>query len=175
MNAPQIVSPKEWEAAREQLLVKEKELTRTRDAMAAARRRMPWMAVEKEYAFEGPEGPASLLDLFAGRRQLIVYRFFFEPGVRSALRTAACATRSRCACTRTAGSAASATLSACCEAPASRASEPGASPCVSGERPQVRRRPAECRRGHATSRHRGMELSGLEPLTSWVRSRRSPN
>ena len=42
---------------------------------------MPWMAVEKEYRFEGPDGPASLLDLFEGRRQLIVYRFFYEPGV----------------------------------------------------------------------------------------------
>jgi predicted dithiol-disulfide oxidoreductase (DUF899 family) len=83
MNAPPIVSPQEWEAARQQLLVKEKELTRARDALAAARRRMPRMAVDKEYAFEGPDGPASLLDLFEGRRQLIVYRFFFEPGVAS--------------------------------------------------------------------------------------------
>ena len=68
-------------AAREQLLVKEKELTRARDALAAERRRMPRMAVEQDYRFEGPDGPVSLLDLFAGRRQLIVYRFFFEPGV----------------------------------------------------------------------------------------------
>ena len=75
------MSPQEWEAAREQLLVKEKELTRARDALAAERRRMPWLAVEKEYEFEGPEGKASLLDLFDGRRQLIVYRAFFEPGV----------------------------------------------------------------------------------------------
>jgi len=81
MNAPPVVSPQEWTAAREQLLVKEKELTRARDALAAERRRMPRMAVEKEYRFEGPDGPVSLLDLFAGRRQLIVYRFFFEPGV----------------------------------------------------------------------------------------------
>jgi len=76
-----IVSPEEWEAARQQLLVKEKELTRARDAMAAARRRMPWLAVEKEYAFDGPDGRVSLPDLFQGRRQLIVYRAFFEPGV----------------------------------------------------------------------------------------------
>src|SRR5215216_1647564 len=76
-----IVSPDEWNAAREDMLVKEKELTRARDALAAERRRMPWMAVEKEYAFEGPDGPASLLDLFEGRRQLVVYRFFYEPGV----------------------------------------------------------------------------------------------
>jgi predicted dithiol-disulfide oxidoreductase (DUF899 family) len=81
MNTPPIVSPQEWETAREQLLVKEKALTRARDALAAERRRMPRMAVEKDYTFEGPDGPASLLDLFDGRRQLIVYRFFFEPGV----------------------------------------------------------------------------------------------
>ena len=81
MKMPPIVSPQEWDAAREQLLVKEKELTRARDALAAERRRMPRMAVEKDYRFEGPDGPASLLDLFEGRRQLIGYRFFFEPGV----------------------------------------------------------------------------------------------
>jgi predicted dithiol-disulfide oxidoreductase (DUF899 family) len=81
MNMPPIVSPQEWKAAREELLVKEKELTRARDALAAERRRMPRMAVEKTYVFDGPDGPASLLDLFEGRRQLIVYRFFFEPGV----------------------------------------------------------------------------------------------
>ncbi|HYI79604.1 MAG TPA: DUF899 domain-containing protein [Thermoleophilaceae bacterium] len=81
MNMPPVVSPQEWDAAREELLVKEKELTRARDALAAERRRMPRMAVEKEYRFEGPDGPASLQDLFAGRRQLVVYRFFYEPGV----------------------------------------------------------------------------------------------
>ena len=81
MQTPPIVSPEEWEAARLRLLVKEKELTKARDAMAAERRRMPWMAVEKAYEFEGPSGTASLLDLFEGRRQLIVYRAFLEPGV----------------------------------------------------------------------------------------------
>ncbi|TWF75683.1 putative dithiol-disulfide oxidoreductase (DUF899 family) [Pseudonocardia hierapolitana] len=81
MKTPPIVSPEEWEAARQRLLVKEKELTRARDAMAAERRRMPWVAVEKEYRFVGPEGEVSLLDLFEGRRQLVVYRAFFEPGV----------------------------------------------------------------------------------------------
>jgi predicted dithiol-disulfide oxidoreductase (DUF899 family) len=81
MNTPPIVSAKAWGAAREQLLVKEKALTRARDALAAERRRMPWMAVEKAYGFDGPEGRASLLDLFDGRRQLVVYRAFFEPGV----------------------------------------------------------------------------------------------
>ena len=81
MKTPPIVSSQEWESARQQLLVKEKELTRARDAMAAARRRMPWMAVEKEYMFDGPKGKVSLLDLFEGRPQLILYRAFFEPGV----------------------------------------------------------------------------------------------
>jgi predicted dithiol-disulfide oxidoreductase (DUF899 family) len=81
MTTPPIVSATEWEAARQQLLVKEKELTRARDALAAERRRMPWLAVEKDYGFEGPAGRMSLLDLFDGRRQLIVYRAFFEPGV----------------------------------------------------------------------------------------------
>jgi predicted dithiol-disulfide oxidoreductase (DUF899 family) len=81
VNSHRMVSPKEWEAARQQLLVKEKELTRARDALAAERRRMPWVAVRKEYEFDGPNGKASLLDLFDGRRQLIVYRAFFEPGV----------------------------------------------------------------------------------------------
>src|SRR4051795_1521871 len=81
MTTSEIVTPEEWEAARQRLLVEEKELTRARDALAAKRRRMPWVEVEKRYAFEGPGGPASLLDLFEGRRQLIVYRAFFEPGV----------------------------------------------------------------------------------------------
>ncbi len=81
MNTPPIVSPQEWEAARLRLLVKEKEITRARDALAAERRRMPWMAVESEYRFEGPNGPASLADLFEGRRQLIVYRAFYGPEV----------------------------------------------------------------------------------------------
>jgi predicted dithiol-disulfide oxidoreductase (DUF899 family) len=81
MNSPAVVSAQEWQAARQQLLVKEKELTRARDALAAERRRMPWLAVDQDYVFDGPEGQASLLDLFEGRRQLIVYRAFFEPGV----------------------------------------------------------------------------------------------
>jgi predicted dithiol-disulfide oxidoreductase (DUF899 family) len=81
MNTPPIVSSQAWEAARLELLVKEKELTRARDVLAAERRRMPRLAVDKDYEFLGPEGAASLLDLFDGRRQLIVYRAFFEPGV----------------------------------------------------------------------------------------------
>jgi predicted dithiol-disulfide oxidoreductase (DUF899 family) len=81
MTPPPIVSSPEWEDARRRLLVKEKALTRARDALAADRRRMPWLAVDEEYAFAGPDGRVSLSDLFEGRRQLIVYRAFFEPGV----------------------------------------------------------------------------------------------
>jgi predicted dithiol-disulfide oxidoreductase (DUF899 family) len=83
MKMPPVVSPQEWQAVWEKMLVKEKELTRARDALAAERRRMPRMAVEKDYRFEGPDGEASLLDLFDGRRQLIVYRFFYDPGMES--------------------------------------------------------------------------------------------
>src|SRR5260370_27788703 len=81
MKTPARVSPDGWEAARQKMLVKEKELTRAGDALAAERRRMPWVAVEKEYEFDGLQGKASLLNLFDGRRQLIIYRAFFEPGV----------------------------------------------------------------------------------------------
>jgi predicted dithiol-disulfide oxidoreductase (DUF899 family) len=81
MNMPPIVSPQEWQAALDELLVKEKELTRARDALAARRRRMPRLAVDKDYAFDGPDGPVRLLDLFEGRRQLVVYRFFYDPDV----------------------------------------------------------------------------------------------
>jgi predicted dithiol-disulfide oxidoreductase (DUF899 family) len=79
-NHPPIVSSEKWTAARERLLVKEKALMRERDALAAERRRMPWLAVDKAYEFEGPKGKASLLDLFDGRRQLVIYRAFIEPG-----------------------------------------------------------------------------------------------
>ncbi len=76
---PKIVSRDEWLAARKELLVKEKELTHYRDAVNAARRRLPMVRIEKDYVFEGPAGKASLLDLFEGRRQLIVYHFMFDP------------------------------------------------------------------------------------------------
>jgi predicted dithiol-disulfide oxidoreductase (DUF899 family) len=79
MKTPPIVSPQEWEAAHAQLLVKEKALTRARDALAAERRRMPWVAVETTYEFDGPNGKVRLLDLFEGRRQLIVQHFMFDP------------------------------------------------------------------------------------------------
>jgi predicted dithiol-disulfide oxidoreductase (DUF899 family) len=81
MNTAPIVSKQEWEDARQKLLVNEKEVTRAQDALAAERRRMPWLAVTESYEFDGPDGRVSLLDLFGGRRQLIVYRAFFEPGV----------------------------------------------------------------------------------------------
>jgi predicted dithiol-disulfide oxidoreductase (DUF899 family) len=81
MKTPPIVSAQEWDAARQEMLAKEKEHTRARDALAAQRRRMPWMAVAKDYEFEGPQGTVGLLDLFEGRRQLIVYRAFMDPGV----------------------------------------------------------------------------------------------
>ncbi|MGV0742085.1 DUF899 domain-containing protein [Mycolicibacterium sp. XJ870] len=81
MKTPPIVSHAEWEKAHQELLVKEKQLTRARDELVAARRRMPWLEIETAYEFDGPDGRASLPDLFHGRRQLIVYRAFFEPGV----------------------------------------------------------------------------------------------
>src|SRR5919201_2528931 len=79
MNLPHIVSATEWQAARETLLAKEKEATRARDALAAERRRLPIVRIDKGYSFEGPGGKASLLDLFEGRRQLILYHFMFGP------------------------------------------------------------------------------------------------
>ncbi len=81
MQPPQIVSAQDWDTALTEMLVKEKEFTRARDALSAMRRRMPWTPVQREYRFDGPDGPASLLDLFAGRSQLIVYRAFMDPGV----------------------------------------------------------------------------------------------
>ncbi|MFF3936697.1 DUF899 domain-containing protein [Streptomyces phaeofaciens] len=81
MEMRPVVSAEEWEAARQRMLAEEKRLTRERDALAAERRRMPWTAVEKAYAFEGAEGRVDLAGLFDGRRQLVVYRAFLEPGV----------------------------------------------------------------------------------------------
>jgi predicted dithiol-disulfide oxidoreductase (DUF899 family) len=78
---PQIVSPEEWHAAREALLLKEKELTRARDALAAERRRLPMTRVEKSYVFAGPDGDVTLLDLFEDQPQLLLYHFMFAPGV----------------------------------------------------------------------------------------------
>jgi predicted dithiol-disulfide oxidoreductase (DUF899 family) len=79
INLPQVVSADEWEAARDELLVKEKEATHARDALAAERRRMPMTELSSDYEFEGPSGVVKLPDLFEGRRQLILYHFWFPP------------------------------------------------------------------------------------------------
>jgi predicted dithiol-disulfide oxidoreductase (DUF899 family) len=77
MELPPIVDKQGWEQAHERLLAKEKEATRARDALAAERRRQPMTEFETGFAFDGPEGKASFLDLFDGRRQLILYHFWF--------------------------------------------------------------------------------------------------
>jgi predicted dithiol-disulfide oxidoreductase (DUF899 family) len=79
MNLPPVVSAEEWQAARDALLVKEKEATRALDALAAERRRLPRVRIDKDYRFDGPNGSATLLDLFEGRRQLLLYHFMFGP------------------------------------------------------------------------------------------------
>jgi predicted dithiol-disulfide oxidoreductase (DUF899 family) len=76
---PPIASHEEWLAARKELLAKEKEVTRARDALSAQRRRLPMVRIAKDYVFAGTNGPARLLDLFDGRRQLIIYHFMFDP------------------------------------------------------------------------------------------------
>jgi predicted dithiol-disulfide oxidoreductase (DUF899 family) len=75
-----IVSQESWLAARKELLVKEKELTRQRDRLSEARRALPWVRISKEYVFDGPEGEVTLAELFKGRSQLVVYHFMFGPG-----------------------------------------------------------------------------------------------
>lgn len=75
-----VVSQQEWIAARKQLLEKEKELTHLKDEVAHQRQQLPWVKIEKEYIFEGPDGPCSLSDLFDGRSQLIVQHFMLGPG-----------------------------------------------------------------------------------------------
>jgi predicted dithiol-disulfide oxidoreductase (DUF899 family) len=77
---PRVVSEAEWRCAHEALMAQEKAATRARDALAAERRRQPMVRIEKAYVFEGAPGSVSLLDLFGGRRQLIVYHFMFGPG-----------------------------------------------------------------------------------------------
>ena len=81
VSQPQIVSREEWQRARAQFLVKEKAATRASAALAAERRRLPMVRIEKDYVFDGPDGKVGLLDLFEGRRQLIIYHFMFAPGV----------------------------------------------------------------------------------------------
>ncbi len=80
-SLPLVVSQAEWEVARDKLLVKEKAATRARDALAAERRRLPMVKIDKRYIFEGPDGKATLFDLFEKRRQLIIYHFMFASGV----------------------------------------------------------------------------------------------
>jgi predicted dithiol-disulfide oxidoreductase (DUF899 family) len=80
MNQNPVVSREEWVAARKQHLVKEKELTRLRDELSRQRRDLPWVKVDKNYVFEGPDGKVTLADLFDGRSQLIIKHFMFGPG-----------------------------------------------------------------------------------------------
>jgi len=79
MNLPPVVTATEWQAAHEALLAEEKEATRVRDALAAKRRRLPRVHIERDYVFDGPDGKATLLDVFEGRRQLLLYHFMFGP------------------------------------------------------------------------------------------------
>jgi predicted dithiol-disulfide oxidoreductase (DUF899 family) len=79
VDNPKVVSRDEWIAARKKLLAKEKQLTRQRDVLAAERRQLPWVKVEKTYVFDSPSGKKTLADLFEGRSQLIVYHFMFGP------------------------------------------------------------------------------------------------
>jgi predicted dithiol-disulfide oxidoreductase (DUF899 family) len=79
MSLPRVVSPDEWLAARKDLLKEEKEVTTRQEALAARRRELPMVKLEKGYVFEGPEGKTRLLDAFEGRRQLIIYHFMFGP------------------------------------------------------------------------------------------------
>ena len=80
-RTPRVVSRAEWQAAHDRLLAKEKAATHARDALAAERRRLPWLRIEKTYVFDGPQDRARLRDLFDGRRQLILYSFMFAPDV----------------------------------------------------------------------------------------------
>jgi predicted dithiol-disulfide oxidoreductase (DUF899 family) len=79
-QTPRIVSKEEWRAARIALLAREKELTAMKDALAAARRALPWVRVEKDYVFDGPNGPVTLSELFEGRSQLFIKHFMMGPG-----------------------------------------------------------------------------------------------
>jgi predicted dithiol-disulfide oxidoreductase (DUF899 family) len=81
MNLPPVVSDTEWHAALAEIREKEKALTREHDSLAALRRRLPRVRIEQEYVLRGADGEATLLDLFEGRRQLILYHFMFAPGV----------------------------------------------------------------------------------------------
>jgi predicted dithiol-disulfide oxidoreductase (DUF899 family) len=79
MTNHKVATREEWQAARDELLAREKELTRRGDHLAAERRALPWVPIEKEYRFDTAEGPRTLRELFDGRSQLIVYHFMFGP------------------------------------------------------------------------------------------------
>jgi predicted dithiol-disulfide oxidoreductase (DUF899 family) len=79
MNLPEVVSPTEWQAAQDALRAKEKKASKERDALAADRRRLPMTRIEKSYTFDGSDGKSTLLDLFEGRSQLLLYHFMFGP------------------------------------------------------------------------------------------------
>src|SRR5438045_6422066 len=79
MALPRIGTREEWLAARKELLAKEKDLTRRRDALNIERRNLPMVEIEKDYVFDGPNGPVRLIDMFDSRAQLIVYHFMFDP------------------------------------------------------------------------------------------------
>jgi predicted dithiol-disulfide oxidoreductase (DUF899 family) len=87
MTTHKVVSRSEWLEARKQHLAREKEFTRLRDALSAERRELPWVRVDKDYVFEGPDGKRSLAGLFDGRSQLIVYHFMFDPEWESGCRS----------------------------------------------------------------------------------------
>lgn len=82
MTEPRIVDDEEWLEARRALMAREKELTRLRDAVARERRALPWRRIDKDYAFDAPEGRVTLADLFGGRGQLLVYHFMYGPDYR---------------------------------------------------------------------------------------------
>src|SRR5580700_2497396 len=84
VDSPKVVSREEWLVGRKKLLAREKQLTRERDAVAAKRRQLPWVKVEKNYVFDGPNGKVTLAELFNGKSQLIVYHLMFGPGWQEA-------------------------------------------------------------------------------------------
>jgi predicted dithiol-disulfide oxidoreductase (DUF899 family) len=83
LSLPKVVSQKQWQREVDQLRIKEKEITRATDAVNAQRRKLPMVSIDKDYAFEGEKGKVTLLDLFAGRPQLIVYHFMFSPNAEA--------------------------------------------------------------------------------------------
>ena len=90
MDSPRVVSQDEWLAARKELLAEEKQFTHQREALAAARRELPAVKIEKEYVFDAPLGAVCLRNLFEGRRQLIVYHLMFEPTRKTACKHCSC-------------------------------------------------------------------------------------